>query len=102
MYQGRFEKPRQERLANPEAEVVSRRPAAPAPQPRQAVPQQEAPAVKQPTKKKAKKRSRTGSVIFYTLYCLMIAVFFVAMFGLLDWLHGWLMDYEAAQPCQII
>lgn len=99
MYQGRFEKPRQERLANPETEVTtSRRPAAPAPQSRPAAPTQEPAAAKQPAKKKTKKRSRTGSVIFYTLYCLMIAVFFVAMFGLLDWLHGWLMDYEAAQP----
>ena len=41
---------------------------------------------------------RLGSVIFYTLYFLFIFLFFVAVFFGLQWLQGWLVDYEAAQP----
>ena len=47
---------------------------------------------------KQRRGPRLGSVIFYTLYFLMIFVFFVGMFFVLQWLHGWLGDYEAAQP----
>lgn len=41
---------------------------------------------------------RLGSVIFYTLYFLFIFLFFVGTFLGLNWLHGWLTAYEAAQP----
>ena len=47
---------------------------------------------------KQKRGPRLGGVIFYTLYFLLIFVFFVGMFFVLQWLHGWLGDYEAAQP----
>jgi len=48
----------------------------------------------------AKKKSgpRLGGVIFYTLYFLFILVFFLGTFIGLNWLHGWLTDYELAQP----
>ena len=48
--------------------------------------------------KKQKKGPRVGSVIFYTLYFMFILLFFVATYIGLQWLHGWLADYEAAQP----
>ena len=37
-------------------------------------------------------------MIFYTLYFMCILVFFVATFFGLQWLQGWLADYQAAQP----
>ncbi len=49
-------------------------------------------------KKKKKKGPRIGGVIFYTLYFLFILVFFVATYFGLQWLHGWLTDYQLAQP----
>lgn len=45
-----------------------------------------------------KQAPRLGSTIFYTLYFLFILVFFVATLGMLIWLNGWLIDYQAAQP----
>ena len=45
-----------------------------------------------------KRGPRLGSVIFYTLYFLFIFLFFVAVYFGLNWLQGWLIDYEAAQP----
>lgn len=39
-----------------------------------------------------------GTVIFYTLYFLFIAVFVVGTFLGLNWLKGWLVSFEAAQP----
>ena len=44
------------------------------------------------------KGPRLGGVIFYTLYFMFILVFFVATFFGLQWLQGWLTDYQAAQP----
>jgi len=41
---------------------------------------------------------RVGSVIFYTFYFLFIFLFFVGTFIGLKWLHGFLADFEAAQP----
>ena len=41
---------------------------------------------------------RLGGVIFYTLYFLFIFLFFVATYVGLNWLRGWLTDFEAAQP----
>lgn len=39
-----------------------------------------------------------GTVIFYTLYFLFIGLFVGATFLGLNWLNGWLVNYEAAQP----
>lgn len=41
---------------------------------------------------------RLGGVIFYTFYFMFILLFFVAVFFGLQWLRGWLVDYQAAQP----
>lgn len=60
---------------------------------KQAAPQQP----QQPPVKK-KKGPRVGSVIFYTLYFMFILVFFVATYFGLNWLKGWLNDYELSQP----
>ena len=71
--------------------------------------QPENPVKEQPVPKKAHKEvsaetapkrrgPRLGSVIFYTLYFLFIFLFFVAVYFGLNWLQGWLVDYEAAQP----
>ena len=48
--------------------------------------------------KKQKIGPRVGSVIFYTIYFLFILAFFGATYLGLNWLHGWLSDFEAAQP----
>ena len=45
-----------------------------------------------------KKGPRIGGVIFYTLYFLFIAIFCLGTFLGLNYLEGWLEDYEAAQP----
>lgn len=79
---------------------------------RQPLPKQQAQAIKkpqpvvQPTKAQPvrqyepapKRGPRLGSVIFYTVYFLCIFLFFGGVFMTLQWLNGWLMDYEAAQP----
>ncbi len=68
-----------------------------------------APAVSQPAQRPApqapqapaepKRRGpRLGGVIFYTLYFLFILLFFGATFLGLNWLKGWLGDYELSQP----
>ena len=64
-------------------------PAAPAAQGRKA------PA---PVPQKKKKGPRTGGVIFYTLYFMFILVFFIGTYFGMNWLYGWLEDFEAAQP----
>lgn len=61
------------------------------------VKQPAAPVEPQSTKKK-KSGPRLGGVIFYTLYFLFILIFFLATFLGLNWLHGWLADFEMAQP----
>lgn len=48
--------------------------------------------------KSAKRGSRLGGTIFYTLYFLFILVFFLGTYLGLNWLNGWLRDYEASQP----
>lgn len=45
-----------------------------------------------------KKRSPVGSIIFYTIYFLCIAAFFVGMHQVTGWVQDWLYAYEAAQP----
>ncbi|MDO5545307.1 MAG: hypothetical protein Q4F81_05735 [Eubacteriales bacterium] len=54
--------------------------------------------VEQPAAKKKKSGPRLGGVIFYTLYFMFILIFFLATFIGLTWLHGWLTDFEMAQP----
>lgn len=62
------------------------------PQSAQARPQQ------RPAPAPAKKGPHLDSIIFYTLYFLLIAVFCLGMVVGVNWLNGWLVDYEAAQP----
>lgn len=52
------------------------------------------------SKKTSKKRKgpRLGGVIFYTVYFLFIALFFVATFVGLQYVRTWLVSYEAARP----
>lgn len=68
--------------------------AAPARQPQAAGKKQPAP---QPVSEK-RRGPRLGGVIFYTFYFMFILLFFVAVFFGLQWLQGWLVDYQAAQP----
>ncbi len=56
------------------------------------------PPLTQTVPEKHRKGPRLGGVIFYTLYFMFILVFFVATFFGLQWLQGWLADYQAAQP----
>ena len=88
-----------------EQEVLSRRDARPqaaGARPAAATAQKQAP--RQPQRQTQtqvappRKGPRLGGVIFYTLYFLFIFLFFVAVFFGLQWLQGWLVDYEAAQP----
>lgn len=67
---------------------------APARQPQTAGKKQPAP---QPVSEK-RRGPRLGGVIFYTFYFMFILLFFVAVFFGLQWLRGWLVDYQAAQP----
>lgn len=76
----------------PAAKKPAERPQAPAPQ-RQPKRQTEVEVVKQ-----QRKGPRLGGMIFYTFYFLLIFVFFIGVFVTLNWLNGWLKDYEAAQP----
>lgn len=47
---------------------------------------------------KQRRGPRLGGMIFYSLYFFVIFVFFIGVFITLNWLNGWLKDYEAAQP----
>lgn len=76
----------------PAGQKAAERPLAPAPQ-RQPKRQTEVEVVKQ-----QRKGPRLGGMIFYTFYFLLIFVFFIGVFVTLNWLNGWLKDYEAAQP----
>lgn len=46
----------------------------------------------------ARRGPRIGGVIFYTFYFLFIFLFFVGTYFGLQWLHGFLVDFERAQP----
>lgn len=89
--------------ANPPAKqpgnLPSAKQSAAAPAARQPARQQ--PAKQQPAPQRAPEKNngpRLGGVIFYTTYFMFILIFFVATFFGLQWLQGWLVDYEAAQP----
>lgn len=79
----------------PAAQTTEAPAAAPAKKVKKPAAPQEAPVK---SKKKQKKGPRVGGVIFYTLYFMFILAFFVATYFGLQWLHGWLSDYELAQP----
>lgn len=63
-------------------------------------PSQEAekPEKKAKKKKKAKKGPRPGTVIFYTLYFLLILGFCGALYYVYGQVHDWLVNFQAAQP----
>ena len=107
MYQGKFDaKKRQtsvdvselvaQRNAAPQKKAAPQRAAAPA-APVTPARKQAAPAP-QPQAAPTRRGPRLGSVIFYTFYFMFILLFFAATYLGLNWFHGWLCDYEAAQP----
>lgn len=49
-------------------------------------------------KKKANRRPTKGTIVFYSIYGLVIVAFFVLMTGALSALDSFLVDYEASQP----
>ena len=49
-------------------------------------------------KKKKKKANRTITLIFYTVYFVLVAAILGGLFFLNNWLEGWLVNYEASQP----
>lgn len=122
MYQGKFDS-KNKKTSVDVSELVAQRNAAPARKPaparqqagasrtsapasRQAPARTQAPARSQnPARKQPapqsvpeRKGPRLGGVIFYTFYFMFILLFFVATWFGLNWLNGWLVDYEAAQP----
>ena len=115
MYQGKFDSKKKQTSADV-YELLAQRNAAPAKkaapvkQPEEKMPEiQRVPAESIPSKKpatkkaevpakKEKKGPRMGTLIFYTFYLMFIFLFFVGTWFGLQWLNGWLYDYEAAQP----
>ena len=88
---------------NPARQAAPGRQAPPAAGRQQAAPQQrqvrQAPPQPVPQPVVQERRGpRLGSVIFYTFYFLFIFLFFVGTFIGLNWLKGFLVDFEAAQP----
>ena len=62
-------------------------------------PAQDAPVKKPAAKKRRqKKANRNVTIIFYTVYFVMIAAFFAGMFFVNSWLNDFLVNYEASQP----
>lgn len=109
MYKGKFDQKTKQSTVSV-YELVEQRNSAPA-KPRAAAqrssapqnaparkPAQTKPSAVQPVVVEKKKGPRLGGVIFYTLYFMFILVFFVGTYFGLQWLNGWLADYEAAQP----
>lgn len=93
-YRGKFDaRYRNQRTSSPAPAPASR---SSAPAPRQAAPLRDTPRAAAPQPKR--RGPRTGTVIFYTIYFLIIIGFFGGMFFVNDWLTGWLNDFEAAQP----
>lgn len=65
----------------------------------------QASAAPAPAKKPAKRRTTLGTKLFYFLYFVMVAALIGGIYYGLDFLNGWLVDYEASQPdtkCQQI
>lgn len=106
MYRGKYEKastpPAQRKPAAPKEETT---PKSPAPAPKDPAPARSthnAPARRTPpAKKKGRKKKKPatkGTVIFYTIFLVFVLAFFIGMVILLNWLKGWLVDFEASQP----
>ena len=57
-----------------------------------------APAEEEATEPRQKRGPRAHTVVFYTLYFLFIAAFFVGLYFVMGELDGFLVKYEAAQP----
>lgn len=105
MYQGKFDqKNRQKYLAEKgRADVIRKDNSKPVKVPGETIytamekntPVRTAP---EKSKKTRKKGSRVATAVFYTFYFMFVLAFFVGTFFLLDWLHGWLTDYELSQP----
>lgn len=87
---------RGELVQDPQQEQPAREPVPEAPQEPQQEPDQ--PPKKAKKAKKAKKGPRAGTVIFYTLYFLMILGFCGALYYAYGLLQDWLVDFQAAQP----
>lgn len=113
MYQGKFEAEyRQKRLEEKEAAKAAKRAAAqaldpnaaeipeePVEAPKRAPAPRPAPQQKGNSKKKKKKKAnKVISTIFYTFYFLVILAFVGGTLFAVNWLNGWLTDYEASQP----
>ena len=105
MYQGKFDSKNKQTSVDV-SQLVAQRNSAPA---KKAAPAREPVPVTSPIKEKhaakvvqeeskPKRGPRMGGVIFYTFYFMFILLFFGATYLGLNWLHGWLSDYEAAQP----
>lgn len=85
-----------QKVPAPAQPAGGKKPAAPRPAPaaqKSAKKQTEVEVVQQ-----QRRGPRLGGIIFYTVYFAMIFVFFIGVFVTLNWLNGWLKDYEAAQP----
>ena len=92
----RSQKNTSQKASAPAQPAGGKKPAAPRPAPaaqKSAKKQTEVEVVQQ-----QRRGPRLGGIIFYTMYFAMIFVFFIGVFITLNWLNGWLKDYEAAQP----
>ena len=63
-------------------------------------PQEPKEAPEQKEKKKLFRKPRGSTIVFYSIYVLLIAAFFIGINQLLDPLEDWLVRYEASQPEQ--
>lgn len=74
--------------------------AAPAKQPQRTAPQTAQPRRDTAPRKSAKRKSGSniGSVIFYTIYFILVVAIVGGLLFTNNWLTGWLENYELAQP----
>ena len=114
MYRGKFENNNRSHAEPAEQPRVAQKPRAPQnsqaahkPQASQksqtAVQQQsrssrQAPQASRQPAPQPRKKGRKGTLVFYSFYFSFVALFVGATFLGLQWLHGWLSDYEQAQP----
>lgn len=96
--------PKKLNAANTEPDILATqktRKSAPARQASQASVQAQPVSQTQPENRVARPVKRgpsAGTVIFYTFYLMIILIFAGGTFFALNWLNGWLVKYEAAQP----
>lgn len=93
------EEPAAKPAREPEIDILVRKEPkeAPVQQPAAEAPKKKAKKEKK-QKPKKKKANKVISVIFYTLYFLMIIAFFGGMHFLLQFVEGWLVEFQASQP----